>query len=255
MIGLEELNEIKVRKRLNSYYAEKEYLQYIFLHALSRHPEHFVFKGGTCLRICFGLERASEDLDFNANLSIGKIKEIIKKCLRDFELLGIYYEIYSEKEFKGNLRMEIRFQGPLYQGGLRSTNTIKIDFNKGKVHHTIVRVIPQLFSDVPLFSLVVMDEKEILAEKIRALVSRKEPRDLYDVWMILSKGVAIDKKLIIGKFKAEKILFSKLSGLRFPSKEEYENGLKNLVFVLPGYEQVIREVLGGLEEFKQTPVR
>jgi len=254
MIGLEELNEIKERKRLNSYYAEKEYLQYILLHALSRYPSNLVFRGGTCLRICFGLERASEDLDFNANLSIRKIKEIVEKCLRDFWLFGISYTLTSEKEFKGNLRMEMRFQGPLYNGNLRSTNTIKIDFNKGKVRNKIVQVIPKLFSDVPLFSMVVMDEKEILAEKIRALASRKEPRDLYDLWAILSTGIQVDKKLVEDKFKEERIAFSRLSRLRFPSKEEYENGLKNLVYILPEHQQVIGEVSGklaGLKDLKR----
>ena len=89
MITLEELNETKEKRKTNSYYEEKEYLQYIFLNAISRYPENFVFKGGTCLRICFGLERASEDLDFSTDLTVNKIKELVGKCLKSFELLNI----------------------------------------------------------------------------------------------------------------------------------------------------------------------
>src|SRR3989344_9315151 len=126
MISIEELNEVKEKRKTNLYNAEKEYLQRIFLNAISRFSKNFVFKGGTCLRICYGLESASEDLDFSSSLSLKEIKEIVNRCLKDFELLNISYRIYSEKEFEGNLRIEVRFQGPLYSGNSRTTNTLKI---------------------------------------------------------------------------------------------------------------------------------
>ena len=247
MITLEELYEVKEKQKTNLYYAEKEYLQYIFLNAISKYP-NFVFKGGTCLRICYGFERASEDLDFSTYLSIKGVKEIVKKCLKDFELLNINYNIPLEKEFENNVRIEARFEGPLFSGKTASTNTLKIDFNKQKVKHKIAKVVQKLFSDVPLFTITATDEKEILAEKIRALINRKEARDMYDIWMLLNKDVEIDKKLIAKKIKKEK---SNLANLEFPSKEEYERGLKNLVNVLPPYEQVRKElekVIAGLKE-------
>lgn len=239
MISIEELNELKEKRKTNLYYAEKEYLQYIFLNAISKYPDNFVFKGGTCLRICYGLERASEDLDFSTNLNIKEIKEIVKKCLKNFELLNINYKIYAEKEFKGNLRIEIRFEGPLFSGKSESTNTLKIDFNKQKVENKVAKVIQRTFSDIPPFTLVALDEKEILAEKIRALANRKQSRDMYDIWILINKGIEIDKKLIIKKLKEEK---SALSNIILPSKEEYERDLKNLVIVLPPYEQSKKEL-------------
>ena len=243
MITIEELKDVKEKSKTNLYYEEKEYLQYIFLNAISRYSENFVFKGGTCLRICYGLERASEDLDFSTNLPITKTKKIVNKCLRDFELLNIRYKIHSEKEFLGNFRMEIRFEGPLFTGKPASTNTLKIDFNKRRAKNRIVKVVQKLFSDVPLFSLIVLDEKEILTEKIRALVNRAESRDLYDVWVLLSKGVEIDRKLLNEKLKEEK---SNLSDLKFPDKRGYENDLTGLVNILPSYEQAKKEVLKAL---------
>ncbi len=248
MISIEELSEIKERKKTNLYYEEKEYLQYIFLNAISRYPDSFVFKGGTCLRICFGFERASEDLDFSTNLKINKLKEIVYKCLKDFELLNLESKIYSEKEFQGNLRFEIRFKGPLFQSNTRSTNTLKIDFNKRKVKNKTVKIVQKLFSDVPMFSIVVLDEREILAEKIRALINRAESRDLYDVWIFLNKGIKIDKKLLSIKLKEEK---SKLSNLKLPSKEEYERDLRNLIKIVPSYEQVKKEVSEAFDKIKK----
>ena len=244
MISLDELNKIKEEKKTNLYYEEKEYIQYIFLNALSKFSDKFVFKGGTCLKICYGLERASEDLDFSTNMYVNKIKEVVRKCMKDFELLGMEYEIYSEKEFEGNLRIEARFKGPLFQGKKASTNTLKIDFNKRKSKHKVAKVIQKLFSDVPLFTMVALDEKEILAEKIRTLINRGEPRDLYDIWVMFSKKINVDKKFLAEKLKEEK---SNISDLKLPSKEEYEVDLKNLLNFLPDYEQVKKEVENELK--------
>lgn len=247
MITLEELNTVKEKRKTTLYYEEKEYLQYIFLNALTKYDDHFIFKGGTCLRICYGLERASEDLDFSTLLSVKEIREKVYVCLKEFTLLNINYKPYAEKEYHGNLRIEVRFEGPLFVGKQSSSNTLKLDFNKGMIKNKVAKVVQKLFSDVPLFTLVVADEKEILAEKIRALLNRGEPRDVYDLWMLLSKKVSLDEKLIAEKLREEK---SDLGKIQFPSKEEYLRDLKNLVHYIPPYEQVKKEVIETLTQLK-----
>ncbi|MFW6047074.1 MAG: nucleotidyl transferase AbiEii/AbiGii toxin family protein [Candidatus Woesearchaeota archaeon] len=242
MISKQELAEIKKKRKTNLYYVEKEYFQYIFLNAISRYSDRFVFKGGTCLRICYGLERASEDLDFSVSIPLNqtnKLREIFKDCLKDFDKLGISYQEPIEKEYQGNIRFEVRFKGPLYNGNLNSTNTLKVDFNKSRVYNKKAKVIQKLFSDVPLFTLNVLSEEEILSEKVRSLINRKQPRDLYDIWMLIQKNVSVDKELLYKKLKQEK---SKLKNIKFPSKNSYEKDLKQLVSVLPDYEQVRKEV-------------
>ena len=111
-----------------------------------------------------------------------------------------------------------------------STNTIKIDFSKRQIKDKEAKVVQKLFSDVHLFTIIVMEEKEIIAEKIRALLTRKKPRDLYDVWILLNKGGIVDKKLLLDKLKEDKI---GSKNLRFPSREEYERDLKILLNVVP----------------------
>ncbi len=244
MITLQELSELKELRKTTLYYEEKEYLHYIFLNAISNYTEKYTFKGGTCLRICYGLERASEDLDFCTQLSTKDIRETVKKCLNNFALLSINHKTYEEKEYRGNIRFEIRFEGPLYTGKPSSTNMLKIDFNQQKIKHKVAKVVPKLFSDVPLFTLLVLDEKEILAEKIRALANRKQARDLYDVWMLLHKGIAIEKKLLLDKLKEEK---SSLQDIVLVSREEYERDLRNLVITVPPYEQVKKDVTAFLK--------
>ncbi len=239
MISLAELQKIKELRRTTLYYEEKEYLQYIFLYAISRYSGQFVFKGGTCLRICYGLSRASEDLDFSSSLQPLKVKEAVHKCLADFTLLNIDYRFYTEKEYQGNLRLEARFEGPLFNGTLPSTNTLKLDFNKRRVYFPVARVIPQLFSDVPSFTLMALEEKEILIEKIRALIKRGESRDLYDIWVLLQKGIKIDALLLRKKLSEEK---ATISSIKFPEAEEYSRDLKHLVSFIPPYRQVVAEV-------------
>jgi len=60
-----------------------------------------------------------------------------------------------------------------------------------------------------------------------------------DIWMLSNKGVEFDNVLIVKKLKEER---SVLTETMFPSKEEYERDLKNLVVVVPPYEQVRKEV-------------
>lgn len=249
MISREELHEIKEKKRTSLYYAEKEYLQYLFLYALSRTPEHFTFKGGTCLRICYELERASEDLDFSTTLKPSQLKEFMAQCLRHFSLVNIPAEIYAEKEFEGNIRFEVRCKGPLFTGKSASTNTLKIDFNKGTIIYKIAKVVPRLFSDVPAFTIITAEEKEILAEKIRALIKRAEPRDLYDIWMLISKKVPLDKHFLLKKLREEK---RELTHLRFPPKEEYEQDLRVLISYVPPYVQVKKDVTAAIQKLQNA---
>src|SRR3989344_6377643 len=205
MISKEELVNLKRERKIGLYYLEKEYLQYIFLNSISKYGDSIIFKGGTCLRLCYGLERASEDLDFSTSFNISKLKEIIKSCLKDFGYLGIDYLDITEKQFEENIRFDIKFKGPLYNGSSNSANSLKIDFNKNKVFFKNARVIPQIFSDVPTFTIVSLAEKEILAEKIRALANRKQARDLYDLWILYKKETEVDIKLIKTKLKEEKV--------------------------------------------------
>jgi hypothetical protein len=51
----------------------KEYLQIYVLNFIYLNPEYnrnFIFTGGTCLRRCFGLNRLSEDLDFDLETAV-----------------------------------------------------------------------------------------------------------------------------------------------------------------------------------------
>lgn len=85
-----------------------------------------------------------------------------------------------------------------------------------------------------------MKEEEILAEKIRALVMRAEPRDMFDVWSMFNRGVSADKKLVKEKLAQKGYKFGRR--VKFCNKAEYENILANLLPALPPYEQVVTDL-------------
>ena len=62
----------------------KEHLQYLVLSYLYNSPDFkkLVFKGGSCLRICFSLPRLSEDLDFDGKVNLLKLESFLKELKR-----------------------------------------------------------------------------------------------------------------------------------------------------------------------------
>ncbi len=73
----ERLNSYNCKSELEEEQAVREITQEVALAALGRTDffKHGIFQGGTCLRIFYGLNRFSEDLDF-----------ILKEPNRDFKL-------------------------------------------------------------------------------------------------------------------------------------------------------------------------
>lgn len=95
------------------------------------------------------------------------------------------------------------------------------------------------------FFVIVMNKDEILAEKVRTVITRNRARDIYDLWFLLQGGAGIDLKLINAKLSYYKKEFDKevfMEQLR--TKEGYwEPELKSLVIGrLPGFDVVYKDV-------------
>ena len=86
--------------------------------------------------------------------------------------------------------------------------------------------------------------EEMLAEKIRALIMRIQPRDMYDVWTLLNMGIQINKKILRSKLAEDNIKAPKIV---FPAKNEYERDLKQLLIYMPPYEPVLKDVADKLK--------
>ncbi len=234
----------------NIGYAEKDYLLELVLFLLSRNTkQEFVFKGGTALYKFYKLERFSDDLDFSV---VGKINldNLIKKLISDLSKFKIDAEVHRIKEPFNSILISLRLKGPLYTGDPRTMSTIRIDLNlKSAVElQPTLLGFSSIYTEIPSFEIIVMQEREILAEKIRAIITRNKARDVFDSFSLLKKGIKIDKKLIEKKLEYYNLKFNnkKLLDSVEEKKKLWETELKPLLKELPKFNEVKNKILSEI---------
>ncbi|MEM0466925.1 MAG: nucleotidyl transferase AbiEii/AbiGii toxin family protein [Candidatus Thermoplasmatota archaeon] len=232
---------------------ERDYIQTLFLYELFTHSNAFIFKGGTCLRMAYNLNRYSEDLDFNYNESSEKAIRTLKESATRLNDFGIEGEIKKiESSFSG-FTAKLHYKGPLYTGMERSVGTIVIDVScrKEKVQ-TTSRPFRPVYDDCPSFILQCLSLEHLFAEKIRALLIRHKARDLYDVWF-LQAMVDVDYQLINEKLK---LYDTSLDALDIDSvfaslEKEWEQDLHALLGSVPSYQEIQQVVRKKLREWQK----
>ena len=251
MISRDELSSVASLKGLAPKLAELDYLQDIALLIICRHfGKDLIFKGGTCLYKAYKLNRFSEDLDFSAGKSF-RPRDFLRRLPYYFGLLNIPCAVKTE-EFPTSLNTILQICGPLYDGKKESRAAIILDISRRERVLLPAQRFPfvSLYSEIPPFDLYAMDEKEIFAEKIRAIYSRDKARDVYDLWYLArQKNVAFDPTLVSRKLSS---INCKFDGKRFLSafdrkKESWEKDLGSLVNGrLLDFLQVRNELVGAL---------
>lgn len=220
--------------------------------------QDYAFKGGTCLIKCyFGYFRFSEDLDFtylNQKDFVGKSKSKLRELMSEkINKLGELIEVIA-KQLGLNFKLEKENKKYVQFGGSNAFVTFKIWYNSQELgKETFVKIqvnhierlnypIKELNAGciVPKnlekdFSFLAQEEteillkpvnikaydlKEILIEKVRAILTRRgiKARDFVDVFLIVNK-----EKLNLKDFKKE--IIEKISDmLKF---EKYTQNIKN----------------------------
>jgi len=179
---------------------EKDYVLGWVLGGVYNHPElgdKWVFKGGTCLKKCyFETYRFSEDLDFtltdethlNVDFLGGVFREIAEWV---YEQSGIelpadkvYFEVFRNKRDRPAGQGRLSYRGPIAPSS-GDLPRIKLDLTSDEVLALppVDRPVSHPYSDAPEDGLMARcySYEEVFAEKVRALVERARPRDLYDV--------------------------------------------------------------------------
>ena len=193
--------------------AVKEVMQELVLCALSRSGffKHAAFYGGTALRIFYGLDRFSEDLDFS-----------LMKPDPDFELAGYFPDLKKELASYG-LNVEISEKRKTKESPVRSAflkgNTkehillfyasdsaaeriagdemIKIKFEvdtnppDGANFERKYRLLPAPY-EIALYDMPSLFAGKAHAVICRAWKSRVKGRDLYDYIFYLSRGTTLN---------------------------------------------------------------
>ena len=99
-------------------------------------------------------------------------------------------------------------EGPLFSKEIERC-FVSIDISKREnVNNSLVLELRSYYNKILGFSVDVMAEKEILAEKIRALITRGQTRDLFDIYFLLKKGIKPEINLINKKLEYYKKKFT-----------------------------------------------
>ncbi|MBI4226284.1 nucleotidyl transferase AbiEii/AbiGii toxin family protein [Candidatus Roizmanbacteria bacterium] len=179
----------------------REYLQTKVLEFISQQKESssFIFVGGTSLRLLRGMDRFSEDLDFDLDVRISfeTVDELLAKIVNRFVKENIAAELYRNKK-TDKTYYELRFPKLLSTLKLSSSRDeklmIKLDFEKFWRGHKKEIVFVKRYGF--LANIVSANLDNILIEKLTAYLRRKEtqPRDLYDIIWLVSYGAKFDNR-------------------------------------------------------------
>lgn len=192
--------------------ALREIMQEITLAALSRTDffEKAAFYGGTALRIFYGLERYSEDLDFSLLNSDPdfRLEPYFPSIQTEFESVGITVSLREKKKTADSkvesaflktetISNELVLEGIVKQSEIKTNKNIKIkieiDTRPPLNFDTEEKLMIRPFSFyVKCFSL-----SSLFAGKLHALLFRKwknrvKGRDWYDLEWYIRKGVQLD---------------------------------------------------------------
>jgi predicted nucleotidyltransferase component of viral defense system len=170
----------------------KEYLQYHILEWIFNGPfaSKLCFIGGTALRLCYGHERFSEDLDFDNNgLSFEDFELMIAYANKNLLIKG--FETEWRVVRKWAYHCHLKFPKLLYENNLapmeNSRILIQIDTVEQWFEFPYDHMLIQQFETRALYN--VAPKELLLAHKIFACFERKrlKGRDFFDILFLLKK--------------------------------------------------------------------
>lgn len=197
MINLEQIKPyfpaFLIENRNHQKLMVKEYLQLMILDYLSttKFIKKIVFIGGTNLRLLKGIDRFSEDLDFDYNeLSENDFMEMTDGILKFISRFGLKVEIRDKESPKLNaFRRSFYFPELAFNLGLSEYKNerflIKVESQDQKIEYP--SVLPIIKGCGFMFKFPVPTDGILCAMKISALLSRQKGRDFYDAIFLLNQ--------------------------------------------------------------------
>jgi len=285
MIRQKEIIQIARNNNVPKKTIEKDWVLGHYLNTLFSFEslrKNLIFKGGTCIKKCF-IEnyRFSEDLDFtledeNFNINKKLIKKI-NKVANDISGAMFHLEYLNNtqsEDIDQGYEIKIKFWGADHHPNQRPLpfsrwqTSIKLDISfseKLKMKPEIKTIIhPYSDSDLITNKVYTYNLNEIIAEKIRSLIQRNRPRDIYDTWYF-SKTVSTDnysiiKEILLNKAKDKDIKITNINQFVNDEKKRknqraWESSLNHQISdgELPEFEIAYNEVknfVGSLFNFK-----
>lgn len=214
MISQDSLVQAARSQQTTELNVAREYCQHLFLSSFYRQAgsERILFKGGTALRIVFGSPRFSEDLDFSGfGATVGEIETWVLETVGEIEQHGMGIELAESKTASGGYlaTMDCRVHDYpvriLIEIPLRSQARSKSQ--APQVQGQGMLITPDF---LPAYTLMLLPEAMLVEEKLNALLTRGKPRDYYDSYFLLRKGmITVEQRPRLAEVK-HKLLRSKL---------------------------------------------
>lgn len=207
-----------IQERLNAYNCQsiqeeenaiREIAQEVILGGLSRAGffKHAAFQGGTCLRIIYGMERFSEDLDFvlvqpKQDFDLNNYLESLNE---EFKAYGFDFGWQDRKEIKSVVQKQWIKDNSLvkllnfkhFKPGKDARNVrIKIGVDTHPPEGSEFEI---KYHDFPFaYEIAVQDMKSLFAGKSHALLCRSyvKGRDWYDFLWYVSRNTPMNYKLL-----------------------------------------------------------
>lgn len=171
----------------------KEYIQLMILDYLSTTPfiRKLTFIGGTCLRLAKGIDRFSEDLDFDCkDLERDEFLEMTDGVLRFLQLNGLNVIIKDRESKKlSAFRRSYYFPGFLFDMGMTGHRDERFML-KIESEDQLVLYDPVLINIKGcgfFFPMPVPPDSILCSMKITAMLNRQKGRDFYDVMFLLGQ--------------------------------------------------------------------
>ncbi len=221
------LEKYEINNEQDEINAMKEIIQEIVLSGLSRGRffDEVAFYGGTALRIFYGLDRFSEDLDFalikpNTNFDLSKYFVFIENEVKSYGLNLVVNKKEKEKDsnitsafLKGDTMEHVMlfFTDNNHQTNNKLLKDIKIKFEvdinppAGANYELKYQLLPSPYQ-IRLYDL-----PSLFAGKIHAILCRKwnlrtKGRDLYDYVFFLSLNIKVNIDLVKNKLIESKYI-------------------------------------------------
>jgi len=255
-----ELKSISGELGVRDTQIEKDYVISWVIYGLSNNPflkENLIFKGGTVLKkVYFRDYRFSEDLDFTfqgRDFDIDIIRSAFGKLIEwVYEESRISLSLKDETQHEtGNFSFYLSYTGPL--GGAGANKDIKVDISQDELIYNdpVEKRIINSYSDLEKVECRILSYTlgEVIAEKMRSLMQRTAPRDIYDLWFLFEKE-GLDIEDYVFAFQ-EKALFkgyesNELTAVVVQKKiifsRQWQLHLSNQMTDIPDFNDVWREL-------------
>lgn len=192
MLSEENLKLLSTKLQTSFANVAREYVQNLFLSYFysAEGSGNILFKGGTALRLLYRSSRFSEDLDFScASIKPAAIEDLIQGVLLKLEAEGIAVDIKESTMTTGGFLAILN----LVMGGEEIGIKLEISGRKKKLKGELIMVDNPYFN---AYSVMALAKDELAAEKVEALLSRKKPRDFFDLYFMLRANLLPRKAVL-----------------------------------------------------------